>query len=82
MLHTLCSASIYSQSHFKIYNLEAILFNMRMAYHCVGIIILPTYDTNITYVLFIETMQAPDFKDFANAMTEYIAGYLENIRDR
>lgn len=27
-------------------------------------------------------MEAPDFKDFAKAMTDYIAEYLENIRDR
>ncbi|KAJ8726414.1 hypothetical protein PYW07_001112 [Mythimna separata] len=29
-----------------------------------------------------ETMEAGDFKDFAKAMTDYIAEYLENIRDR
>lgn len=27
-------------------------------------------------------MEAGDFKDFAKAMTDYIAEYLENIRDR
>lgn len=27
-------------------------------------------------------MEAPDFKEFAKAMTDYIAEYLENIRDR
>lgn len=27
-------------------------------------------------------MEAPDFKDFAKSMTDYIAEYLENIRDR
>lgn len=27
-------------------------------------------------------MEAPQFKDFAKEMVEYIAGYLENIRDR
>ncbi|KAG4067045.1 hypothetical protein HA402_000036 [Bradysia odoriphaga] len=27
-------------------------------------------------------MEAPDFKDFAKCMTDYIADYLENIRDR
>lgn len=31
---------------------------------------------------FSETMEAGDFKDFAKAMTDYIAEYLENIRDR
>ncbi|KAF9809525.1 hypothetical protein SFRURICE_020822 [Spodoptera frugiperda] len=29
-----------------------------------------------------KTMEAGDFKDFAKAMTDYIAEYLENIRDR
>ncbi|GBP60907.1 Aromatic-L-amino-acid decarboxylase [Eumeta japonica] len=27
-------------------------------------------------------MEAPDFKDFAKSMVDYIANYLENIRDR
>lgn len=27
-------------------------------------------------------MEAPEFKDFAKEMVEYIANYLENIRDR
>lgn len=37
---------------------------------------------NTTYFLFPDTMEAGDFKDFAKAMTDYIAEYLENIRDR
>lgn len=32
--------------------------------------------------MFPGTMEAGDFKDFAKAMTDYIAEYLENIRDR
>lgn len=27
-------------------------------------------------------MEAPEFKDFAKEMVDYIASYLENIRDR
>lgn len=27
-------------------------------------------------------MEAPEFKDFAKEMVDYIANYLENIRDR
>lgn len=27
-------------------------------------------------------MDAPQFKDFAKEMVDYVAGYLENIRDR
>lgn len=35
-----------------------------------------------TYEHFAEPMEAKEFKDFAKAMTDYIAEYLENIRDR
>lgn len=27
-------------------------------------------------------MEAPEFRDFAKEMVDYIANYLENIRDR
>lgn len=27
-------------------------------------------------------MEAPEFKDFAKSMVDYIADYLENVRDR
>lgn len=27
-------------------------------------------------------MEAPEFRDFAKSMVDYIAEYLENIRDR
>lgn len=40
---------------------------------------------NVNRLLFystIDTMEAGDFKDFAKAMTDYIAEYLENIRER
>lgn len=33
-------------------------------------------------VVFQIDMEAPEFKDFAKTMTDYIAEYLENIRDR
>ncbi|XP_013133690.1 PREDICTED: aromatic-L-amino-acid decarboxylase isoform X1 [Papilio polytes] len=38
--------------------------------------------TEMDLKLKFETMEAGDFKDFAKAMTDYIAEYLENIRDR
>ena len=36
-----------------------------------------------TFIVFlIDPMEAKEFKDFAKAMADYIAEYLENIRDR
>lgn len=39
--------------------------------------------TNFFIYLFKQIgMEAPEFKDFAKEMVDYIAEYLENIRDR
>lgn len=34
------------------------------------------------YKKIISDMETEDFKEFAKSMTDYIAEYLENIRDR
>lgn len=45
--------------------------------------ILYILNANTIYIFLSQIdMEAPEFRDFAKSMVDYIAEYLENIRDR